>query len=165
MRAKKMQFFLKLFMALLILVLVYMGFYGFFFLFLAIGLVHYWLVRRMPSGKSEGAMGVHHVRSVELRLPYDKAFELCVESLSTIKRCTIRNEERAQGKILARAGINWKTWGDVLSFELRDRGDEGTQIEISSRPAIRVTFVDFGKNLDNVEKISGFLNAHGTSAE
>ena len=110
-------------------------------------------------------MGVHHVRSVELRLPYDKAFELCVESLSTIKRCTIRNEERAQGKILARAGINWKTWGEVLSFELRHRGDEGTQIEISSRPAIRVTFVDFGKNLDNVEKISGFLNAHGTSAE
>lgn len=132
---------------------------------LAVGLLHYWLVRRMSSGKSEGAMGLHHVRTVELRLPYDKAFDLCVESVGTIRRCTVRKEEREAGKISARAGINWKTWADTISFEVRNLGNGGIQVEVSSRPTIRMTVVDFGKNLDNVEKISGFLNAHSTSAE
>jgi hypothetical protein len=109
-------------------------------------------------------MGVHHVRNVELRLPYDKAFDLCIESLGLIKKCKIHNEDRSQGKIVAKAGMTWKTWGDVISFEVRRIGNDAIQVAVSSRPSVRTTLVDYGKNLENVETLVGFLNAHSESA-
>jgi hypothetical protein len=130
---------------------------------LSLGFLHIKSVKRMALGKSAEAMGVRHVRNVELRLPYDEAFDLCIESLSLIKKCKIHNEDRVQGKIVAKAGMTWKTWRDVISFEVRKIGNDGIQIEVSSRPALRTTVVDYGKNLENVEKIVGFLNAHSES--
>lgn len=133
------------------------------FMSLSLGFLHIKSVERMALGKSAEAMGVHHVRNVELRLPYDKAFDLCIESLSLIKKCKIRNEDRFQGRIVAKAGMTWKTWRDTISFEVRKTGNGGIQIEVSSRPALRTTMVDYGKNLENVEKIVEFLNAHSES--
>ncbi len=133
------------------------------FMSLILGFLHRRSIRRMSSGKSEEAMGVHHVRNVELRLPYDKAFDLCIESLSLIKKCKIQNENRSQGKIVTKAGMTWKTWGDVISFEICKTGNDGIQVEVSSRPALRTTLVDYGKNLENVETIVGFLNAYDES--
>src|SRR4030042_3387264 len=105
-------------------------------------------------------MGGHHVRNVELRVPYDEAFDLCIESLNVVKRSKIQKENRSQGKIVARTGMTWRTWGDVISFAIRNPGNDGIQIEVSSRPALRWTLIDYGKNLENVELIIGFLNAH-----
>ncbi len=127
---------------------------------LILGFLHSRSVKRISSGQSEEAMDVHHVRDVHLRLPYDKAFDLCIKSLSLIKKCKIRNEDRSQGKIAARAGMTWKTWGDVISFDVRKMGKDGIQVEISSEPALRMTLVDYGKNLENVETLVGFLKAH-----
>jgi len=121
--------------------------------------LHSRTVRRMPYGKSEEAMGVYHIRNVELMLPYDKAFDLCVEALSMIKNCKVQDEDRSQGKILGKAGKTWKTFGDTISFELTKIGNE-IQIEVSSRPTVPTTLVDYGKNLENVNKIEGFLKAH-----
>ena len=130
---------------------------------LILGFLHYRSVKRMSFGTSEEAMGVHHVRNVELRLPYDKAFDLCIESLNLIKKCKIQKEDLSQGEIDARAGMTWRTFGDVISFEVRKIGDDRIQVEVSSRPAVRATLVDYGKNLENVEQIAGFLNAHNGS--
>jgi hypothetical protein len=110
----------------------------------------------MSYGKSEEAMGVYHVRNVELRLPYDKTVDLCIESLRLIKKCKIQKEDRSQGKIVARAGMTWRTWGDVISFDFLKIGNDRIQVEVSSRPAVRTTLVDYGKNLENVERIVGF---------
>ena len=133
------------------------------FMSLMLGFLHSRSVKRMSLGKSEEAIGVHHVRNVELRVPYDKAFDLCIESLSLIKKCNIQNKDRSQGKIVAKAGKTWKTWGDVISFDVRRAGNDETQVEVSSRPAVRTTLVDYGKNLENIETLVGFLNAHGES--
>ena len=133
------------------------------FMSLILGFVHRQSVKRTSFAESEDAMSVHHVRNVELRLPYDKAFDLCIESLRLIKKCKIRNEDRSQGKLVAKAGMTWKTYGDVISFGVRKIGNDRTQVEVSSRPAVRTTLVDYGKNLENVEIVVGFLNAHSES--
>ena len=109
-------------------------------------------------------MDVHHLRSIELQLPYDKAFNLCIESLSLIKKCKIQKENRSQGKIIAKAGMTWKTWGDVISFDMRKIDNNRTQVTVSSRPIVRTTLVDCGKNLENVEKIIRFLKGHTETA-
>ncbi len=103
-------------------------------------------------------MSVHHTRYVELRLSYGRAFDLCIESLCLFKKCKIQNEDRSEGQIVATTDMTWRTWGDVISFEIRRSNGDGIHIEVTSRPAVATTLVDFGQNLENVETIIGFLN-------
>ena len=133
------------------------------FVSLIFAFLHSWTVKRMPSGNTEESIGVHHVRNIELNLPYDMAFNLCLESLSLIKNCKVQNEDRAQGKILGKAGMTWKTFGDIISFEVSKNANNGIKVEVSSRPAVRTTLIDYGKNLENVDKIIGFFNTHAKS--
>lgn len=121
-----------------------------------LGFLHGRAVKRIAHTESPETLGVHHIREVALQQPYDTAFALCIESLRMFKRCVIREESRPRGKIIARAGINWKTWSDIITFDVNEIAG-GTTVRISSRPAARTTLVDFGKNLENVEKISRFL--------
>ena len=134
------------------------------FMSLILGFLHSWSVKRMPYGKSEESLGVYHVRNVELRLPHDKVFNLCIASISSIKKCKIQTEDRSQGKIIAKAGSNWKTWGDVISLEVHKTDNYRTQVVVSSRPTVRATLVDYGKNLENVKIISSFLKEQSETA-
>ena len=122
--------------------------------------LHSWTVERMPSGNTEESIGVHHIRSIELDLPYDKAFNLCIQSLSSIKNCKIQTEDHVHGKILCKAGMTWKTFGDIIAFDVSKDANNRISIEVSSRPAVRTTLIDYGKNLENVDKIIRFLNAY-----
>lgn len=132
---------------------------------LVLGFLQRRSVRNVSPGNSADAMDVHQVRKLELRLPFDQAFDLCIESLGEIKRGKVRSQERSAGKIVAKTGMTWKTWGDTITFDLRKTGDDSVQIEVSSRPALRMTMYDYGKNLENVEALVGFLNAQGVNRE
>ncbi len=133
-------------------------------MFIIFGFLHSRSVKKIISGKSEKAMGVHHVRNIEAQLPYDKLFDLCVISLGLVKKCRIREENRSQGRIVAKAGINWKTWGDTISFDINRMNDGYTDVKVSSRPTARTTLVDYGKNLENVETIVSFLKKQSGTA-
>ncbi len=117
-------------------------------------------VRHIPNEKRAEALKVFQVRNMELVIPYDRVFTLCKESLNLIKKCKIRKENRSQGIINARVGLNWDTNGDDISFEVSKIDDRKTRVRVSSRPALRITIFDFGKNFKNVEKIEGFLKDH-----
>jgi len=176
-----MNIYLKLFLAMGIPFGIFMGIfdslqYGFFsgligglfagiffgfFMSLTSGSLHSQSVKRMPYGNSEEAMGVHHVRNVELRLPYDDVFNICIESLNLIKKFKIQKEDRSQGKIVARISVSWQIWGDMISFDVCRIDNNRTQVIVSSKPVVRTTLVDYGRNLENVERITEFLKKHG----
>jgi hypothetical protein len=61
------------------------------------------------------------------------------------------------GKIMARSFVNWKTWGDTISFDITGISDEKTAVKVTSRPTASSTIVDYGKNLENVKTIVSFL--------
>ncbi|MBC8413218.1 MAG: hypothetical protein ISR96_08210 [Nitrospira sp.] len=65
--------------------------------------------------------------------------------------------DRLNGEIIIKTGINWKTWGDTICFKLSSAGPNRTTVIVTSRPTIKTTIVDFGKNLENIIKITGFL--------
>jgi hypothetical protein len=134
------------------------------FMSLVCGFLHSWSVKQLPFGKSEAAMGVHHVRNTELLLPYDIAFTLCIKSLSSIKKCSIQSKNRSQGKIIAKTSMTWKTFGDVISFKLLKIDNDKIQVEVASRPIVRTTLIDYGKNLENVETILRIIKEHGDVA-
>ena len=118
--------------------------------------LHKSLSRKVDSGASMPDFDIHQVRHIVMGIPYEKAFSLCIRSLKTIDRCRIISQSLDNGEIRARAGLNWKTWGDDIIINLTE-GKDTTGVEISSRPSARSTLVDFGKNLDNVERIRRFL--------
>ena len=114
------------------------------------------LSRKVVSDASMPDFDIHQVRRIVMGMPYEQAFSQCIQSLKTINRCRIISQSLDNGEIRARAGLNWKTWGDDININLTE-GKDTTEVEISSRPSARSTLVDFGKNLDNVERIRRFL--------
>ena len=129
-----------------------------FLMFFILGFLHGRAVKKIGDGKFGDETGVDHTRSIELNLPYDCVFDLCIRSLGLITNCKVLEEDRANGIIIAKAGINWKTWSDKVSFYINGIGNNRTNVNVSSRPTARTTIVDFGKNLDNVESIVSFIN-------
>ena len=124
---------------------------------ISLGSAHIFCVRRWSFLKSDRPLGVRHIREFEILLPYDGAFELCVQSLSSIKRCRILEEDQVRGSILAKTGLTWKAFGDLVSFGLRKIDDDRTHVEVTSKPGLHTRLVDFGMNLDNVERLTKFL--------
>jgi hypothetical protein len=128
-----------------------------FLMFIILGFLHSRAVEKIGGDRSEAAVAICQVREIELQLHYDKAFDLCMKSLRLIGRCRIQNEDRYEGKITAKSSINWKTWGDTITFEITGISNEKTALKVSSRPTSRSTLVDYGKNLHNVKTIISFL--------
>lgn len=128
-----------------------------FFMFIILGFLHSRAVKKIAGDISEESMATCQVRNIELPLPYDRAFDLCIKSLNLISRCRVQKEDRSQSKIIARSSVNWKTWGDTISFDITGISNEKTAVKISSRPTAKSTIVDYGKNLENVKTIVSFL--------
>lgn len=128
-----------------------------FVMFIILGFLHSRAVEKIAGHISEESMATCQVRNIELQLPYDSTFDLCMKSLNLISRCRIQEEDRSQGKITARSSVNWKTWGDTISFDITGISNEKTAVKVSSRPTARSTIIDYGKNLENVKIIVSFL--------
>ena len=118
--------------------------------------LHKSLSRKVVTDSFNHDFGIFQSHRIEIPLSYEDAYSICLQSLKTISRCSIKFQNPDIGIIKARAGINWKTWGDNVYLKLI-KGKGSTIVEISSRPSASSTLVDFGKNLDNVERIKRFL--------
>jgi hypothetical protein len=124
----------------------------------SLNLLHIAIIRRR-YGKSEELLKVHHTREVELSLSYDDAFDRCIEALKTLKSCEIQ-ENRHSGKIIAKKPPKIPflcKYPDLITIELYRVGDNRTKVKVSSRPFFHHVYVDYGSNLENVEKITSFL--------
>lgn len=128
-----------------------------FLMFIILGVLHSRAVEKIAGDRSKESMGTCHVRNIELQLSYDRTFALCIKSLDLISRCRVQEQDRSKGKIIARSSVNWKTWGDTITFEITGGSNDITAVTISSRPTSWSTLVDYGKNLENVKTIVCFL--------
>lgn len=107
-----------------------------------------------------GSRNIHQTRTVDVPLAYDQAFDLCLASIDTTLNGKITIQDRAAGLIEARTGLTWKSFGEDILFTLRQVDEKQTQIRIASRPIFLITWVDYGKNAENVERIITYLAAH-----
>ena len=132
-----------------------------FLMFIILGFLHSRAVRKISGETSGESMDTFQARNIKLLVPFERAFDLCIESLGMISKCRVQEQDRSRGKIIARSSVNWKTWGDTISFEIAPSGSEATDVRVSSRPTSWSTIVDYGKNLENVERIVSFLQKGG----
>ncbi len=104
----------------------------------------------------------HHTREIEVDIPYDEAFDLCLKAVKSLK-CRIREANRNLGKIMAikltKVPLDWLFNQDLITVELQ-KLDGRTRIKISSQlypyPATEY-YIDYGSNLENVERLVDLL--------
>lgn len=72
-------------------------------------------------------------------------------------------EDRSAGKIDARTGMTWRSFGELVTVRVAKVGDDGARIAIRSEPTGSQK-VDYGKSAENVELFSSHI-AHRPSVK
>lgn len=130
------------------------------------GLVLAWL-HVLSTSKDQRDTGkaseVRQQRQLTVFLSYDQSFTACEDALALIGARVIE-ESTAKGIIRARTGFSWRSFGEIITIHLRQATDNLVEIEVNSRPSVRTTLVDYGKNWNNVKAISDFLSLRGSKA-
>ena len=139
------------------------GIYLMIIYFIFITILHYISVKRLPYSDKKDAMEVHHRRSILLHEPYEKSFDLCLWSLSLVKKLKKPNYDKDKGTIEAKTGFTWKTYGDKITYKIMKNKNGFTQVEISSRPSYYYyPILDLGRNLENIETIMDYFRKSGS---
>lgn len=113
---------------------------------------------RAVSGRDdEEIYRVRQSRMITLLLNYEKAFELCKASINYLHRAKIKNEDFAQGTIKIKTGMNWNSFGQIITLKLNKINEHLTEVEISTRPIPRTALIDYGEGWKYAEEISKFL--------
>lgn len=59
--------------------------------------------------------------------------------------------------IALKTGMTWKSWGEEISIVLKSETDSDFEYQISSSPKLKTTIVDYGKNLQNLNRIENVI--------
>ena len=124
---------------------------------LYLGILHKRSVERQGFEITEDTLSVRQNRILFLLQPYDEVFEGCIRALETIEKSEVKTADPSTGKIEATTGWGWKSWGEKITIEIASSEADLTGVVILSRPKMQTTLTDYGKNLENVETISNFL--------
>lgn len=65
--------------------------------------------------------------------------------------------QEIENGIILKTGMTWLSWGEEIRIILQTKGVSDFDYQISSRPKLKMTLVDFGKNLENVNRIENVM--------
>lgn len=94
---------------------------------------------------------------LKLPLPLEMVYELCIIGASFVLGGYVREEDREKGILVVKTGISWASAGEVVTFKLEKEDDKITIVEIDSKPAFSTTLFDYGKNKENIIRVTNFL--------
>jgi hypothetical protein len=90
-------------------------------------------------------------RTVEVGQPAAATFEASLSALQAIPGLRILTENKATGEIGARTGMGWRSFGELVTIQVRRLADDRSTVRIRSEPRRRTTMIDYGKSVENVE--------------
>lgn len=59
--------------------------------------------------------------------------------------------------VLLKSGMTWKSWGEEVKIILKTDNKTVFEYQISSSPKLKTTLVDYGKNLENINRIENVI--------
>ncbi|WP_347860920.1 hypothetical protein U0355_09445 [Salimicrobium sp. PL1-032A] len=127
------------------------------------GLIFALLLALMLGGLNQLSGGHDTVQEELLDLPlsFEEAFEQCREAGLQLKKAEIKEERKRDGIIIIHTGASWKSWGDEILFQIQDTDASTTRVAVTSRPKVKMTMMDYGKNHENVSAIRKHLQQAG----
>jgi hypothetical protein len=100
----------------------------------------------------EAQMGMlDHQQNAELPHPYREVFDAVLAEVDGNQKMSVTSADPDGGRITARAGMSWRSWGEAITVEVRSLVSGASQISVTSRRSWGL--FDFGKNRENVERI------------
>lgn len=60
--------------------------------------------------------------------------------------------------IILKTSLSWKSWGEEIMIALKSKDDLGYEYQVSSKPKLSTTLVDYGKNLENINQIESVIS-------
>ncbi|MFE6864209.1 hypothetical protein [Nocardia sp. NPDC057668] len=124
---------------------------------LLLGTISIRSVRRIGGESATNAPVRQQLTTVLIAEPI-AVFE-AVDHLIQGSGARVSQRDVTAGRIDARTGFSWKSWGERLSATVLSLGDGRTEVRIESRPRFPGTAVDYGKNLQNVRQLDEGLKA------
>lgn len=102
---------------------------------------------------TEENLGVSQTKNLQSKLNKKEL----IEKLKTDPIIGKMKMTEIENGILIKSGMTWKSWGEVIKIILSfNRGDD-FEYQVSSRPKLKTTLFDYGKNLENVNRIENVL--------
>lgn len=141
--------------------LVGLGAALFFGLLMAASLtaLSWWRMKRNGIDPHTARAGVDVHERITVPLTPDQALALCRSAVKRVPGASGVQVDTVSATVEARVGMTWASFGERI--ECRVAPAEGaTEVSIRSRPALRTTIADYGKNRENVQRIRTQLLAH-----
>jgi hypothetical protein len=123
---------------------------------LFLGLPHYFMVRAVAHGKPYDLSPRQH-RTIELNSPRAIVFDHCTQILRDFPAHIIENNI-IEYYLVAHTSAGWKSWGEEIRIDVIGKDEVHTQVKITSRPSLKTTLVDYGKNYENTEKFVALIS-------
>lgn len=107
--------------------------------------------------------GIQEITEDHLRLFQSQIFKTSLthtELLERLKSDPIIAQMKAteiENGIQLSSGRSLYSWGEKITVLLKSEGPGEYEYEVTSRPKVKVTLLDYGKNLENVKRIENLI--------
>lgn len=98
------------------------------------------------------------VREVSSRLDAERAFSVMRHYIEEVARLTVTSVDQEGGRLEARSGLTWMTFGNSLSVHVAKREGGGSHVTVSSRPLF-FALADYGESLRAADGAADHLRA------
>ncbi|MEZ5503449.1 MAG: hypothetical protein R3E50_12660 [Halioglobus sp.] len=111
--------------------------------------------RKMKEkGMVTESTSVHQTKSLRISLPIETVEPIILKAILSIPKTKLKNTSGNQFE--AKTGMTWKSFGEEILVTLDEDGSS-VIARMSSKPSLKTTIVDYGKNIENVHAISSYV--------
>ena len=131
------------------------GFYG---LFMAIIFIsgHIFSIREKKLGPINAeTIKVFQKKSIKSNLSQSSLIEKLLEDPA----CNKLDIRTSENEILIRTRTTFWSWGEKIKILIHHASDGMNQFMVTSHPEVRFTMVDYGKNIQNVQRIEKLITS------
>jgi hypothetical protein len=128
----------------------------FFGMFMSLALVSFHWYKLKKDGVeiiTDENIGVNQSRIIQTKL---NKTELIHKLKLDPKIGKMKMMEMENG-VLLKTGMTMQSWGEEIKIILKSNKENNFEYQISSAPKLKTTIVDYGKNLENVNKIESVI--------
>lgn len=105
-----------------------------------------------------------HEETITVPLPMAEAYQRSLSATDALKRAKVDQSDEQAGVVELKVGISFKSWGERVRIELSPEGEGSTRAHVASRAALKTTMADYGKNRDNVQRVTEWLRSGAPAA-
>ncbi len=121
---------------------------------LILGIVHYYHVKKIAKN---GIVDLSVKQSREIIIPSAGVLEKCREAIIEIGARIIEDKSNNR-QIFAKTDASWKSWSEDIRIQIINVTNNESKIIINSQPSLKTVMVDYGKDIENVEKLVDIIN-------